>query len=226
MAPGLLLKTVPASSTQATDQVQYDGRVYDYVVTATNGADLESPNSAVQSFTSIGIPSNPSVTASTPSNNEKVRLVVNLGQPRAGGFTAVRWQSSDGPSGTFSCGSCPAGGQITITTSVLRTVDQSFTVTTDNGTHSSNPARSNSVQPYGPTPRPDPNGGSTSGQTVTYNWTLPTNGRPITRVRVTGAASHDGGPITSISASGGYSQNLTIHITAWSAGGAVPDARR
>ncbi|MFC7485549.1 fibronectin type III domain-containing protein [Knoellia pratensis] len=218
----VLLKTVPASSTQATDQVQYDGRVYDYVVTATNGADLESPNSAVQSFTSIGIPSDPSVTASTPSNNEKVRLVVNLGQPRAGGFTAVRWQSSDGPSGTFTCGSCPAGGQITITTSVLRTVNQSFTVTTDNGTHSSNPARSNPVQPYGPTPQPTPNGGSTSGQSVTYNWNLPTNGRPINRVRVTGAANYDGGPINSISASGGYSQNLTIHITAWSAGGQSP----
>ena len=76
--------------------------------TATNGADLESPNSAVQSFTSIGIPSNPTVVAQNPTtNDERVRLTVNLGQPRAGGFTAVRWQSSDGPSGTFSCGSCP-----------------------------------------------------------------------------------------------------------------------
>ncbi len=70
---------MPASSTQATDQVQYDGRKYDYVVTATNGADLESPNSAVQSFTSIGIPSTPSVDGATPTNDEKVRLD---GQPR------------------------------------------------------------------------------------------------------------------------------------------------
>ncbi|MEO7269872.1 MAG: fibronectin type III domain-containing protein, partial [Knoellia sp.] len=217
------LKMVPASSTQATDQVQYDGRRYDYVVTATNGADLESPNSAVQSFTSIGIPSTPTVVAQNPTtNDERVRLTVNLGQPRAGSFTAVRWQSSDGPSGTFTCGSCPAGGRITITTTVLRTVNQSFTVTTDNGTHSSNPARSNAVQPYGPTPQPNPNGGSTSGQSVTFNWTLPTNGRPITRVRVTGAANHDGGPINSISASGGFSQDLTIHITAYSAGGTSP----
>ena len=101
-------------------------------------------------------------------------------------------------------------------------MNQSFTVTTDNGTHSSNPARSNSVQPYGPTPQPTPNGGSTSGRSVTYNWNLPTNGRPITRVVVSGAASHDGGPITSISASGGYAQDLTIRVTAYSAGGQSP----
>ena len=217
------LKTVPAASTQTTDQVRYDGRKYDYVVNATNGADLTSPNSSVQAFTSIGIPSNPSVVAQNPStNNQKVRLTVNLGQPRAGGFSSVRWQSSDGPSGTFSCGSCPAGGQIVITTSVLRTVNQSFTVTTNNGSHASNPARSNSVQPYGKTPTPVANGGSTSGKTVTYKWTLPTNGRPINRVVVTGAASHDGAAITSISASGNFAQDLSIKVTAYSAGGASP----
>ncbi|WP_353951838.1 fibronectin type III domain-containing protein [Knoellia sp. S7-12] len=216
------LKTVPASTTRATDQVQYDGRKYDYVVTATNGADLTSPNSAAQSFTSIGQPSNPSVTAATPNNDEKVRLTVSLGQPRAGGFASVRWESSTGASGTHSCGSCPAGGQVTILTGQLRTVDQTFTVTTTNGTRSSNPARSNSVQPYGATPQPVDNGGTTSGQTVTYQWSLPTNGRPIERVTVTGAANHDGGPITSISASGNFAQDLTISITAYSAGGASP----
>ncbi|MFC7490603.1 MULTISPECIES: Ig-like domain-containing protein [unclassified Knoellia] len=217
-----VLRTTPATTTSATDQVTYDGRTYDYVVTQTNGADKESPNSNVESFTSIGIPSDPEVTAATPTNDERARLTVNLGQPRAGGFQSVQWASSDGRSGTYSCGSCPAGGTVTITTSQLRTVDQSFTVTTSNGTRTSNPARSNSVQPYGATPQPTENGGSTSGQSVTYNWNLPTNGRPITRVRVTGAASHDGGPITSISASGGWAQDLTIRITAFSEGGESP----
>lgn len=218
------LTTTPASTTRYTDQVQYDGRKYDYAVTATNGADLTSPNSAVESFTSIGMPSTPSVTAQNPNtNDQKVRLTVNLGKPRASGFRSVTWRSSDGPSGTYTCGSCPAGGKITITTGTLRTVNQSFTVTTHNGTQSSNPsANSNTVQPYGTTPQPQPNGGTTSGKNVTYNWTLPTNGRPITRVVVTGAANHDGGPITSIGASGNYSQDLTIHIRAYSAGGASP----
>ncbi|KGN40727.1 Ig-like domain-containing protein [Knoellia aerolata] len=217
------IRTTAPGTTSTNDQVRYDGRRYDYVVTATNGADLTSPQTNPQSFTSIGQPSTPSVSAATPDNDERVRLTVSLGQPRSGGFTSVTWRSSGGASGTFPCGSCPAGGQVTITTSQLSTSPQTFTVTTDNGTRSSNPSGgSNQVQPYGPTPRPDPNGGSTSGRNVTYNWTLPTNGRPVTRVVVTGAASHDGEPITSIGASGNFAQDLTINIRAYSAGGESP----
>ncbi|MFW5470351.1 Ig-like domain-containing protein [Knoellia sp. CPCC 206435] len=217
------IRTTAPGSTSTNDQVQYDGRRYDYVVTATNGADLESPKTNTQSFTSIGMPSTPSVSAATPDNDERVRLTVTLGQPRAGGFTSVTWRSSAGGSGTHSCGSCPSGGQVTIMTSQLSTTPQTFTVTTDNGTRSSNPsADSNRVQPYGPTPRPNPDGGSTSGRSVTYNWTLPTNGRPITRVVVTGAANHDGDPITSIGASGNFAEDLTITIRAFSEGGESP----
>ncbi|KGN31178.1 fibronectin-binding protein [Knoellia sinensis KCTC 19936] len=219
-----VLKTVPASTTRASDQVQYDGRRYDYVVTATNGADLESPNSAVESFTSIGMPSTPSVTASTPSSNERVRLVVRLGQPRAAGFRSVTWRSSNGATGTFTCGSCPANGQVTITTSQLSTNPQTFTVTTSNGTRASQrSANSNQVQPYGPTPRPVANGGSTSGKTVTFNWTLPTNGRPITGVRISGAKSYNGSRITSTSVTAAnFNQDVTITIVARSAAGDSP----
>ncbi|WP_404386208.1 Ig-like domain-containing protein [Knoellia locipacati] len=217
------LKTVPASSTQTSDQVVYDGRRYDYVVTATNGADLTSPDSAVQSFTSIGMPSTPSVSAQENGNDKRVRLTVSLGQPRAAGFASVAWTSSDGENGSFSCGTCPSGGQVSFLTSALGTSPKTFTVRTSNGTSSSQQSgSSNQVQPFGPTPRPDPNGGSTSGQSVTWNWTLPTDGRPITRVRVTGDASYDGSPITSISARGNFAQNLTISIRAYSEGGESP----
>ena len=221
------LKTVGPATTSATDQVVYDGRKYDYAVTATNGADLISPNSAVQSFTSIGIPSTPRVTASTPSNNEQVRLVVELGQPRSGGFRSVQWRSSNGmDSGVHTCqgaNDCPPGGTLVMTFGGVGTTPQTFSVVTDNGTRTSQrSANSGQVQPYGSTPTPTDNGGSTSGTNVTFNWNLPTNGRPINRVVVTGSASHDGGPINSISASGGFSQDLTIHIRAYSAGGASP----
>ncbi|CAN7258691.1 Ig-like domain-containing protein [Knoellia sp. LjRoot47] len=217
------LKTVPAGTTRTTDQVVYDGRRYEYVVTATNGADLTSPDSAVRSFDSIGMPSTPTVDAATPSSDKRVRLTVGLGNPRASGFTSVSWFSSDGESGTYTCGSCPSGGSVTFNTRALSTSTKRFTVRTSNGTQESQTSgNSNQVQPYGPTPRPNPNGGSTSGQSVTWNWTLPTDGRPITRVRVTGDASHDGGPITSISARGNFSQNLTIRIQAFSEAGGSP----
>ncbi|MFW5473264.1 Ig-like domain-containing protein [Knoellia sp. CPCC 206450] len=218
-----VLKTVPASSTRTSDQVVYDGRRYDYVVTATNGADITSPDSAVQSFTSIGMPSTPSVSASTPTSDRRARLTVDLGSPRASGFSSVTWRASTGESGTFTCGACPSGGSVTFTTSEMSTTSKTFTVRTNNGTSSSNPSGdSNAVTPYGPTPRPNPDGGSTSGQSVTWNWTLPTDGRPITRVVVTGAASHDGDPIRSISARGDWSQDLTIHIRAYSEAGESP----
>ena len=217
------LKTVPAGTTRTSDQVVYDGRRYEYVVTATNGADLTSPDSAVQSFTSIGMPSTPSVSATTPTSDKRARLTVKLGQPRAAGFASVTWRSSDGESGTYTCGTCPSGGSVTFTTSALSTSTKVFSVHTNNGTRDSQQSgNSNQVQPYGPTPRPNPNRGSTSGQTVTFSWTLPTDGRPITRVEVTGAASHDGGPITSISASGDFAQDLTINVRAYSEAGGSP----
>lgn len=216
-----VLKTVAPSSTRTTDQVRYDGRKYDYVVTATNGADLESGNSSVQSFTSIGQPSTPSVTAKENGSDKRVKLTVRLGKPRASGFRSVTWRSSAGASGTYSCGSCPAEGTVTITTSALSTSKQTFTVTTNNGTRSSaRSASSNQVQPYGPTPQPVANGGSTSGKTVTFKWTLPTNGRPITRVKVSGAKSYSGSPITSISVTAAnYAQDVTIRVVAVSAAG-------
>lgn len=216
-----VLKTVPPSTTRTSDQVQYDGRKYDYVVTATNGADLESPNSAVQSFTSIGQPSTPSVSAATPTSDKRARLTVNLGDPRATGFRSVSWTSSAGQSGTYTCGSCPEGGKVTFPTTVLSTSQQTFTVRTHNGTRASSPsARSNQVQPYGPTRTPVANGGSTSGKTVTFRWTLPTNGRPITRVRISGAKSYSGSPITSTSVTvANYNQDVTIRIVAVSVAG-------
>jgi hypothetical protein len=218
------LKTVPAGTTRTSDQVVYDGRRYEYVVTATNGADLTSPDSAVQSFTSIGMPSTPSVSAATPTEDKRARLTVDLGQPRASGFTSVSWRSSDGESGTYSCGTCPANGKVTFTTSVLGTTQKTFTVRTNNGTRESQQSgNSNQVQPYGPTPRPNPNGSSASGKTVTFNWTLPTDGRPITGVKISGDRSYNGQDIRSISVTvANYSQDVTINIVAVSAAGDSP----
>ncbi|PRY58766.1 fibronectin type III domain protein [Knoellia remsis] len=221
-----VLRTVAAGTTRTTDQVSYDGKRYEYTVSATNGADLEGAPSTPQSFTSVGQPSTPRITsATTPKSDYEATVTVSLGQPRSGAFTSLTWRSSSGRSGVIPCSAstCPAGGTRTFTTSALPLGQQTITVTTYNGTMSSQPSNGVGVSPYGPTPRPEPNGGSTSGKTVTFRWTLPTNGRPITKVVISGARSYNGSPITSTSVTAAnYNQDVTIRITAYSAAGASP----
>ena len=82
-APGASVATTSPDVRTARDVIPYDGRTYRYVATVTNGADLESPKANPSSFTSNGIPSTPSVSATTPASNREIRLTVNVGQPRA-----------------------------------------------------------------------------------------------------------------------------------------------
>jgi hypothetical protein len=210
------LATVSANTFTLRDQVSVNGSRYEYVVTATNGAGIESPQSNSASFTAIGQPATPSVTASTPQADKTATLVVNLGNPHSTGYTSVRWSSSAGGSGSLGCtaASCPAGGQVTIRTGQLSTVNQTFTVVANNGSQDSAGA-SDQAHPYGPTPTPTANGTSVSGQTVTFNWRLPTDGRPIIRVVITGDKSYDGPPITSTSINGQWDTSYSINVRAF-----------
>ena len=213
-----VVATTAPNTFTARDQVSVNGSRYDYVVTATNGADLVSPQANVNSFTAIGQPANPSVSASTPSPDKTATLVVTLGNPHATGYSSVRWTSSSGASGTVcSGGGCTVGSPIQVRTGTLPTTNQTFTVVANNGSQDSNPA-SAQAHPFGPTPKPVESGTSVSGQTVTFRWNLPTDGRPIDNVEVRGAASGSG-VRTSISAGGGWDTTYTIEVRAHSEGG-------
>ena len=83
--------------------IPYDGRTYRYTVTLTNGADIEGPQTNASSFTSVGVPTTPTVRATTPNSNREITITVGVGQPRAGSFSAIRW-SGGGRSGTVQCG--------------------------------------------------------------------------------------------------------------------------
>lgn len=215
------LARVSASTFTYRDQVPVDGSKFDYVVTATNGAGITSPQANVSTFTAIGQPATPSVSASTPAPDKTVTMVVSLGNPHARGYSSVRWSSSGGGSGSMSCtaSSCPAGGQVTIKTPALPTPGaQTMTVIASNGTSDSAPATV-SASPFGPTPVPTNVNGSASGTTVTFSWSLPTDGRPITQVQVTGSYSYSGGPLTSVSYNAGYSATATIQVRSYSEAG-------
>ena len=216
------LATVSANTFSYRDTVAVDGSRHDYVVTATNGANLESPKNNPASFTSVGQPANPSVSASTPQPDQTATLVVSLGNPHSTGYQTVRWTSSAGGGGTINCtpSNCPAGGQLTIRTGAQPLTNQTFTVIANNGTMDSSPA-SAAANPYGPTPTPTNGGASGSGQNVNYTWSLPTAGRPITRVVITGDFSYDGAPRTSFGASGlQWSTTYSIQVRAYSDAGA------
>ncbi|WP_377642059.1 Ig-like domain-containing protein [Oryzobacter terrae] len=168
--------------------IPYDGRTYRYTVTLTNGADIEGPQANASSFTSVGQPSTPTVRATTPTDNRRIQLTVNVGQPRAGGFSAIRWQGG-GLSGTHQCG-CAPGSQVVFNVGPFDTAptnDRTITVWTVNTGGSASNRVSDTATPYGPTLQPTGLSSSRSGNQITWQWNLPTNGRPIQRVQVRGA---------------------------------------
>ena len=200
---GVALKDV-GQATSTTDTVAYDGTSYAYAVSATNTAGNESPGRNATTYTANGIPSDPTVRATPIPDNRPdwMEFVVNVGQPRAAGFQAIRWSTSSGKSGTFSCG-CAAGSQVTVSVPNPNYSAQTVTVTTVNAAgHASRPATSNQVNPYGPTVAPTQPQAQRidGGQGLRFTWTNRENGANVTGTRVrqgNGTMLHNGGAISS-----------------------------
>lgn len=168
--------------------IPYDGRRYGFTVTATNGADKESAKGTPWTYTSVGVPTTPSVRASTPRADKSVVVNVQMGKPRAGGFDKILWRGG-GKNGVVDCG-CAPGTTKTFTLPNMGINPLTIKVRTVNsgGTQSAE-ATSNQVQPYGPTIAPSNLRASVSGRTITWRWNITNNGRPV-NVDV----SVDGGP--------------------------------
>ncbi|MFC7490604.1 MULTISPECIES: Ig-like domain-containing protein [unclassified Knoellia] len=174
---------VGAQTRTLADSIPYDGRRYGYTVTATNGADLESPKGDTWTYTSIGVPSDPSVQAETPRADKSVVVHVQVGQPRAGAFQAIRWRGG-GKSGTHSCG-CSPGSTVTFTVPNMGIDPLTIKAKTVNtGGRESSEATSGQVQPYGPTLAPNNLTAEVNGRTIVWRWDLRTNGRPIDNVQI------------------------------------------
>ncbi|WP_332027659.1 Ig-like domain-containing protein [Pedococcus sp.] len=173
-----------------TDTIPYDGRTYSYVVTATNGAGKESPKSNAASFRSVAPPVQPSApSVSTPSSNKGASVRVALKDSRGSGYVRLEWQTNAGSGGFVSCG-CAENATKAFPVTGLGTSQQRLQVRAYNGVSWSPWSDfSNSYQPYGDTPTPTNLRGSRSGNDVTWDWNLPTNGRPITRVQVDGSVN-------------------------------------
>ena len=206
-----------------TDTIPYDGQTYTYVVTATNGAGNESPKSNTASFRSVAPPVEPNApNVSTPSSNKGASVRVYLKDSRGSGYTRLEWQSNDGPSGFVACG-CAEDATKSFDVTGLGTSQQRLRVRAYNGVSWSPwSSYSNSYQPYGDTKTPSNLRSSRSGDNITWTWGLPTNGRPIDKVEIDGAANGAfGGSKTSHTitnqAPGTYKLRVRAHSAAgWS----------
>jgi hypothetical protein len=79
---------------------------------------------------------------------------------------------------------------------------------------------SDSATPYGPTLNPTGLSSSRSGTTITWQWNLPTNGRPISDVQVRGAVDQTfGSARTSVSFNGQEGRTYQLEVRANSAAG-------
>ncbi len=200
--------------------IPYDGRTYRYTVTLTNGAGLEGPKANASSFTSVGQPSTPTVSAATPNDNQRIQLTVGVGQPRAGSFTAIRWQGG-GQSGTHQCG-CAPGSQVVFPIGPFDTSPtKAYTITvwTVNSGGSASNRVSDTATPYGPALQPTGLSSTRSGNRITWSWNLPTNGRPIQQVQVRGAVDQTfGSARTQVSFDGQDGGTYRLEVRAFAGG--------
>ncbi len=182
-----LADTSPDTRTY-TDTVAYDGRTYTYVVTATNGAGKESAKSNTASFRSVAPPVQPDApNVTTPSANKGATAKVYLKDSRGSGYTRLQWETNAGAGGYVSCG-CAEDATKEFSVTGLGISQQRMRVRVFNGVSWSPwSSYSNSYHPYGDTRNPSNLQASRSGDTITWTWDTPDNGRPTDQVQVRGA---------------------------------------
>ena len=211
-----------SASRVATDTMPYDGRTYEYTVTATNGGGKESPKTSTASYRATGIPVVPAAPKVVESGFDYLsKVTVTLGDSRASSYTSVKWRSSSGDTGTWSCGGCADGATRTFTTTRLPTTVQNISVSACNDATPvacSGWSGGSSVHPYGPTQAVSGLSSSISGSggdyTITWRWNNVSNGRAYDSIRVSGAVDRTlGGSAESVSVSNvGYSQTRSITV--------------
>ncbi|MDN5795269.1 MAG: fibronectin type III domain-containing protein [Intrasporangium sp.] len=205
-----------------SDTIPYNGQTVQYTVTATNGGPATSNRANYSSYKADGIPETPNLrSVTTPSANYSANATFSLGDSRSTGYSSVRWRTSSGRSGSWSYSAGMSGGRA----SSLGTSRQTMQVRACNTAGSCSPwSRSVSFHPYGPT-KPVTNtasriSGSGGKYTVTFTWKTQENGRPISRVQVSGAVSKTlAGGATSVSVSAGYDESKSVTVVAESAAG-------
>ena len=210
-----------ASRSYTNANVPYDGRTYEYTVTATNGGGVESPKTNASPYRATGIPAVPSISQSTNGAfDATARITVQLTDSRASSFTSVKWKSSTGDTGTWQCGGCADSSTKAFSTTKLDTKTQTISVSACNDAspvQCSGWSGASQVEPYGQT-QPVTGlkstvSGSGGNYTITWTWNNVANGRPYSKITISGAVDRTlGGGQESVSMSAGYSATKSITV--------------
>jgi hypothetical protein len=124
---------------------------------------------------------------STPSADKGATARVYLNDSRGGGYTRLQWETNAGSGGYVSCG-CAENATRQFSVTGLGISQQRMRVRVFNGVSWSPwSAYSNSYQPYGQTLDPSNLQADRNGDTITWTWNTPDNGRPTDQVQVRGA---------------------------------------
>ena len=178
--------SVSAPTTQWSDEVGYAGQTVSYAVTAVNGGGKQSRLEGGASYTAIGVPQTPAPPAvSTAAPDTRMTVHAVLGSPRAASWVRLEYRTTSGVTGSLPCVGA-SGCTVDATVANGQVVQQQLSVRgcVDSGGCSDWSAPSEAFQPYGPTLAVS-NGsvqvtGSKGDYTVTFRWTVRTNGRPVT----------------------------------------------
>ena len=226
---GTALRTVSAKAALTTaDSVPYDGRTHQYSVTATNGGGKTSKAGPSTPYRASGVPEQPRVTGvSTPQPDYAAGMTFAVGNSHSSAYRAVQWDTTSGASQTVGCS--PSCASVTMPTGSIQSQTARVRVQNDIGEWSPWSASSAPYQPYGPTKAVSKNGtpsrsGDRGNYTLTFRWTITTNGRPVT-VKATGC-SLSSNTATSCTVSAGYSETKSVTITASSVANAGTKATK
>lgn len=209
----------PVTPTSATENpITYlatglsNSNAYSFMVTSTNKAGTSAASGPSSPFTVFGAPS--PVTNLSAADHQNGASQLSFSAPSNNGQTIGYYQYSVNNSGSFA--TLASNG---VVSGLTNGQQYTFTIEACN-TYCSSPSNvSNPVTPDLAPSVPQPSG-STSGQTVNFNWSAPTsNGCPIQSASWSDTAGQGGsamsGGSTSFTGSWSTSYSITVTATDW-----------
>ncbi len=202
-------------SRTASDSIPYQGQQVEYTVTATNGGPATSDKANYSGYTANGIPETPNLrSVSTTRKDYSADASFTLGDSRSSGYSSVKWKTSAGRSGSWSCSGGCSGG----TARNLGTTNQTMQVSACNVASECSPwSNSVSFHPYGPTNGVPGLRETHDDNSITFTWgTTASEGRPITGYEIDGDRNQTVGAGTHSTTFGGlgYSTSRKIRVRA------------
>jgi hypothetical protein len=209
------------------DQVANDGTTYQYGVSATNGAGIESAVTGWTTFKAIGMPDQvggvqafdgAGAGNTAPGLDGKINVSFSVPKAHGAAITEMQYQLNGGGWTDFAGGAWAEGASESETIGGLANgTKYTVAVRAGNGTYfGPASAASNTVTPYG-LPNTPTGSATASGTSVTYKWNDTENGRPLTYlVDIDGKTTlteNQPGELDNQDRGYGYNYSISVKVT-------------